>query len=210
MQQPLLAVAAIVRKSVPDRVQLGEGIIQALSDHPGIFQNPSPPLATIRAATQELHDANIDAGRGAHVAKQQLKQAARTFRQVVHAYQLYVNLVAQGDGEIIVKSGLLVSRAARRAGRLAAPARLQLTGEVVGRLRLSVAPVEHARAYLWMGYVGDQPPTRDDDWRLLAATTQAKVVVRDLVSQSRLWVRCAAVGPKGLGIWSEPTTRVVL
>ncbi len=210
MNRPLLAVAALSKKSVNDKVQLGEAIATALTDFPAVFPKPSPDLPTLQAVTQELHDANEDAATGSHTGLQRLHKATTAFNKAIGVYQDYVNMVAQGDGVIIEQSGLQVSRTAQKTGPAPAPSNLRIGGTAAGRLTALVDAVERAKAYVWMRATGPTAPVADDYWRFHCGTPKAKTTLDDLVSGTREWLRCAAITTAGQGPWSEPVSRIVL
>jgi hypothetical protein len=204
------AVIALRTRSTNDRILLGESIVQALTEHSKIFVNPSPSIQAIADATKELRDANDEAITGSLAGKQRVKKASLLFSDLLAQFQTYVNLTANGDGETIEKSGLQVSRDAQRTGPLAAPQSLRLSGNNVGQLQVNVERVLGGKTYVWMVCQSATSPSTHDEWRFLTATTISRVVLNDLPSGARMWVRCAAVGPKGLGPWSEPVSRIVL
>ena len=210
MNRPLLAVAALSKKSVNDKVQLGEAIVTALTDFPTVFASPNPTKAAIQVATQELHDANEDAATGSHTGRQRLQQAKAEFGRVIAVYQDYVNMVAQGDGVIIEQSGLQVSRSAQKTGPTPAPGNLRLGGTDTGRLLATVDPVEKAKAYVWLRYTGPTLPATDADWRFHGGTPKARTTLDGLASGTREWLRCAAITAAGQGPWSDPVSRIVL
>ncbi len=210
MNRPLLAVAALSKKSVNDRVQLGEAIATALTDNPTVFKTPNPDLPAIQAATQELHDANEEAATGSHTGQQRLRKAKTAFGKAIGVYQDYVNMVAQGDGVIIEQSGLQVSRAAQKTGPTPAPGNLRIGGTAAGRLTPVVDAVERAKAYVWMCFTGPAAPANDDDWRFHGGTPKARTALEGLVSGTREWLRCAAITAAGQGPWSDPVSRIVL
>lgn len=210
MNRPLIAVAALAKKLPSEKVMLGMGIHDALTEHKGTFATPNPSQADLLAATQELQAAIEEAATNSDAGKQRLKKALKTFAGLINSYQHYVNQVAQGDGEVIENSGLSVSRAAHRAGPLVAPLNARLTGNNAEELLAQVTALPGAKAYLWMIYVGPTAPTQGSDWQVCDGSTYARLRLRDLTSGTRVWMRCAGINALGLGPWSEPVSRLVL
>lgn len=56
----------------------------------------------------------------------------------------------------------------------------------------------------------EQDRATDTDWTFYTATTQSRFVIDRFTSGQRVWMRCAAVGTRGTGPWSEPVSRLVL
>jgi hypothetical protein len=210
MNRPLIAVAALSKKSVNEKIQLGEAIATALVDHPTVFPTPNPDKATLQAVTQELRDANEEAATGLHEGKQRLRKAEMAFNKAIGVYQDYVNMVAKGDGVIIEQSGLQVNRTAQKTGPTPAPGNLRISGTAAGRLTVVVDPVEKAKAYVWVRHTGPTSPTADNDWRFHGGTPKARTTLEGLTSGTREWLRCAAITAAGQGPWSEPVSRIVL
>ena len=71
MNRPVSAAVALTRKSVNDKIQLGEATATAtvLTDKPTVFVAPSPAILAIKGATTEQYDANEDAATGSHTGK---------------------------------------------------------------------------------------------------------------------------------------------
>ncbi len=210
MSRPITAVAALSKKSVNQKIQLGEAIGAALTEHADVFKDPNPTAAELAAATDELHEANKEAATGSHTGKQRLKKAVLAFDRCVGIYQDYVNMTAQGDGVIIEMSGLQVSRSGQRVNPTPVAGTLKLTGTSVGQITGLLSKVPGAKAYVWMSYAGPTPPTTDDGWQFLCGTSRTRNVLNNRPSGTREWLRAAAVTTAGQGPWSEPVSRIVL
>lgn len=210
MSRPLKAVAALGSKSPSEQVMLGIGIDQYLTAHKSVFTTPQPTQAEIVAVTTELQAAIEEAATGSQAGRQRLKKARKAFRELIGIYQGYVDQVAKGDGVIIEQSGLAVSKPGHKAGPMQAPANPRLSGDVVGQLTALVQPQTGAKSYVWMIYVGANPPVDDKDWLFCDGTTQARLILKQLTSGSRIWMRCCAIGTRGRGPWSESVSRLVL
>jgi hypothetical protein len=210
MSRPLIAVAALTKKSVNDKVQMGESIVTSLQANPTVFVTPKPTVTEIEDATRELHDANKAAATGSYEGKQRLLKAETEFNRLIGVYLDYVNMTAKGDGVIIEQSGLDVSRTAQKAGPTPMPENLKVGGVTPRELTAAVDSVERAKAYIWQYYIGDMPPADEKDWWLAEGTPKAKITLTGLTTKTEVWVRCAAVGTLGQGPWCAPQSRVVL
>ena len=210
MSRPLIAVAALTKKSVNDKIQMGESIVTSLQANPTVFVTPKPAVAELQAATTELHDANQMAATGSYEGKQRLLKAEIEFNRLIGVYLDYVNMTANGDGEIIEQSGLDVSRTAQKAGPTPMPENLKIGGVTPRELTASVDPAERAKAYIWQYYVGDTPPADEKAWWLAEGTPKAKITLTGLTPKTDVWVRCAVVGTNGQGPWCAPMSRVVV
>ncbi len=188
---------------VPALLSVAEAIVEAMSISPS-FPAPRPPLAAVRSAIKELHDAQV-----ATVTRTRGTAAVRDRRLAVLVALLvrlkgYVEGVADDDPEhavaIIESAGMHVKRSTARTK----PGFDVQQGRVSGSVRLVARSAGERAAYLW-----EWKPDGGSAWHRLPQTIQARTVVSGLPPASTCWFRYRAVTKSGETDWSEPHSFVV-
>jgi hypothetical protein len=188
---------------VPALLSVAQAIVDAISISPS-FPAPTPPLAALRSAINEVHDAQVATLRRTRgtVAVRDRKLAVLVGLLV--RLKGYVEGVADEDPEhavaIIESAGMHVKRSTARTK----PGFDVQPGRVSGSVRLVVRSAGDRAAYLWAW-----SPDGGSTWHALPQTIQARTVVSGLPPASTCWFRYRAVTKTGEGDWSDPRSLVV-
>lgn len=168
------------------------------------FPSPTPSLAAVAAAVQDLSDAIVAARLrtlGAIAARTDKRAVLVALLQQLKAY---VQAVADADIEnqaaIIVGAGMSVRKSPAFAGRVFSARR----GVLDGTVKL-LAPRAAQRA----GYEWACSTDGGNTWVTLPITLQAKTLVTGLVPGSTVHFRYRATVKSGGGNWSEAIAFIV-
>jgi hypothetical protein len=80
------------------------------------------------------------------------------------------------------------------------------TGDFDGTLDAACDAVPRAHSYLWEVTTADPLA---GPWVARNPTTLSSTTLTGLTSGTRVWVRVAGVGSKGVGPWSDPVSKIV-
>jgi hypothetical protein len=122
----------------------------------------------------------------------------------------YVELTAAGmaNSAAVVESAGFGVKAA--GGATQVPDMVQnlsiTAGDNAGELDLQWDPARGARTY---DIQLSPDPITATSWTAQPSVTKSKAVVMGLTSGAKMWARVRAVGPGGIGAWSDPATKIV-
>jgi hypothetical protein len=123
--------------------------------------------------------------------------------------QLGTNIESLSGGapEKILSTGIDIKASKTPVGIPAQVVNLAVTaGDHDGELNAQWDPVPGAKTY----EIATSPdPVTLTSWTKFKSVTKSAVVLTDLTSGARLWVRVRAIGAAGEGNWSDPGTKIV-
>lgn len=193
--------------SIPEKTARAKQIIAALESNATEFKNPSPPLASVTTATNELETAAAETQEARQLAKTKTSaqgQKEDTLDKLMSQLSGYVESVA-GDNEELVRRAGMDTRAAAGGASSATPAvppALSATrGDREGDIDCSWDTVAGARSYVIE--ISPDPPTATS-WAHAGVSTKSRSTISNLTPGTRYWFRVAAVGTAGQSGWSDP------
>jgi hypothetical protein len=145
------AITWLNRVSDPDlRVKIGT-ILQMMAENAVIYDDPSPTLAEIQAASDNFFltiAAAADGGRSATEAK---KQARKVLTDLVRQLASYVSVACKGDLHNLLLSGFPTHKPVREpVGQLSKPQGMVVRhGPQLGGLTARVKPLKGTVNYNW-------------------------------------------------------------
>lgn len=183
-------------------VAKAEHVHAQLTAHAATFTTPTPALAVLDTAKDQLLTAigdAIDGGRSAHQAK---RDAFLTLKNMLKQEADYVVLVANGDAQLIIDGGFEV-RAERKPSHIpAAPAKLEaLTPDITNAVKLEWKGEKSVRLYQVQMSATD--PAVTPAWNMVALTSKRQHNVADLVPYKMYWFRVVAVNAAGESLPSD-------
>ena len=197
------AVLKLPEYQVPLLLTMARAIVTSMTEN-AWFPDPQPPLATVRAAIDELADAEtatLTKTTGT-VAKRDEKRFALV--SLLHRVQSYVQSKVDANPEngpsIIQGAGLEVKKKAGPPARVFTAKQGPTSGSVI----LLAPKAGHRAGYEW-AYSLDGGTT----WIALPFTVQARTTVTGLKPGSKVGFRYRAVTKDGAGDWSEPVAMIV-
>jgi hypothetical protein len=201
MQKTLAALR--LPTQVPALIAVADVIVQAMTDNPS-FPAPTPSLADVASALDELRDAEVATKTRRHGTAAARNQKRAVLIGLLVRLKAYVQGVADEDAEhaaaIIESAGMRVKRTAP-AGK---PPFEVKPGAVSGSVQMVVRSAGDRASYHWAW-----SPDEGKTWRSVPATLQAKTVLRGLPSGSTCSFRYRAVTKTGETDWSEPVAVLV-
>ncbi|MEP7169256.1 MAG: hypothetical protein ABI855_07780 [Bacteroidota bacterium] len=183
------------RKSVPVKIGFGRNIVTEMTANIATFATPSPALAAITTATDNLeiaYTASLDGGRSATAEKNAREEA---FDTLVTALANYVDGVAKGDETIILSAGMEAKRAPRPIG---VPAQVLDLSANIGILSGEIA-LRWKKVYGAAIYLVYQKREIADPFNLIGESTKTKFINSGLASAQRYYYKVVAVGAAGVG-----------
>jgi len=173
-----------------------------LTAHAAQFTTPSPTLAALETAKEELLTASagaIDGGRSAHQAK---RNSFRKLKDMLKQEADYVANVAKGDAQLILDGGYEV-RAERKPSHLpVAPASLEaLTPDVTNAVKIEWKGERTVRLYQVQMSTTD--PAGTPVWNTVALTSKRQHTQENLEPYRMYWFRVIAVNVAGESLPSD-------
>jgi len=196
--------------SIPKKVEFGRQVSSSMAGNIN-FTNPSPTLATLNTACNDLETGYNNAEQARLLAKskttiQNQKEAA--LNDVLNQLANYVENTCLGDEAKIKSSGMQPqAKAVRSAAVLPKPENLSATtGDKSNEVDLHWDKVTGAKSYE-IEFCSD--PIDNTKWQHYKTVTKTKATVTGLTSGQRYWFRVAAVNAHGESGWSDPVSKIV-
>ncbi len=189
--------------SVPDKIQFGRQIVQAMTGNPN-FPTPTPALPTVTGGSDSLETAFNDAQNARQIAKSKTSiqdDQASSLDWIITQLANYVESASDGDKAKIESAGFSVRNPPTPIGELPAPT------------DVTVLPSEHAGSadVSWKSARGAKSFTieRAEDaasleYKVIGNSTKKATSLNSMVSGKKYWFRVAAIGAAGQSAWSDP------
>ena len=199
---------AIVSLNVPgknaDVIVYGANVAQKMTGNPN-FPTPTPTVAAILAAVNDLHAAETNAlsrTRGAAAVRDGKRATLVALLEQLGAYvQTVADATPENGAAIIESSGLAVRKVTVRGKR-------QFTakqGALSGSAEVTAVSAGNRPSYPWQ-YSVDGGKT----WVAAPATTKGRTTIGGLPLGTSVQFRYLSVTPKGgQSDWSQPTSLIV-
>jgi fibronectin type III domain protein len=194
--------------SIADKIAKARQITSALTGN-AAFATPTPALATITTAVNDLATASAETQAARQTAKTKTSaqnQKEDALDKVITQLSAYVESIAGDNEELIRSAGMDTRAAATASGVPDVPAALSATaGDHDNEVDLSWDPVTQARSYVIEQSADPPTPT---SWSHAGVSTKSTTTIKNLTGGTRYWWRVAAVGTAGQSGWSDPATRI--
>ena len=190
-------------KRVPDLITYAQGIVKRMTANAS-FLNPTPPLATVNGAINDLQTAQTAAlarTKGAAAARNEKRAAlVALLQQLRGSIQSVADADPANAASIIESAGVALRKSPTHHARTFTAKQ----GLVSGAARVIAASAARRASYEWQ-YSADGGKT----WVMAPATLQAKTTVTGLVPGSTVQFRSRAVTKAGEGDWSQPASLMI-
>jgi hypothetical protein len=193
--------------SIPEKTARARQIIASIQSNATEYANPSPSLASITTAINELEQAATETQEARQAAKAKTSaqnQKEDVLDKLMSQLAAYVESVA-GDNEELVRRAGMDTRASAGAstnGTPSAPPALSATrGDNEGEIDCSWDTVAGARSYTIE--ISPDPPTTTS-WKHSGVSTKSRSTIGSLTPGTRYWFRVSAIGTAGQSGWSDP------
>jgi hypothetical protein len=199
---------AIVSLNVPtknaDVIVYGTNIVQNMTTNPS-FPTPTPSVATILAAVNDLHTAEtatLSRTKGAATVRNDKRAALVALLQQLRAYvQTVADATPENGAAIIESSGLAVRKVTTRGKRPFGAKQ----GTLSGSAQVTAVSAGSRASYEWQSSI-DGGKT----WVAAPSTTRGKTTITGLPPGTSVQFRYLSVTPKGgQSDWSQPTSLIV-
>jgi hypothetical protein len=189
--------------SVPALITYTENILKRMTGNAS-FATPSPSLATITTAVDDLRAAEaaaISRLKGAAAARNDKRKTLVGLLQQLRSYVQSVADADEGNGPAIIESaGLVVRKRPTHKARVFAAK----PGRISGVVTVLAASAGQRASYEWQ-YSADGGKT----WVLAPVTLQAKTTIAGLTPGAVMQFRYRAVTKAGEPDWSAPVSLAV-
>jgi hypothetical protein len=201
VRRPTIALA--LPRSVPALISYAQGIVKRMTANPS-FPNPTPTLAAVMAAINELQIAETAALsriKGAVVLRNEKRTALIGVLEELRAHiQAIADVETTNAASIIESAGVAVRKTPTRHAR----AFTAKPGSVSGVAKVVAVSAARRAAYDWQ-YTTDGGKT----WITAPSTLQAKTTIVGLVPGSTVQFKYRAVTKTGEADWSQPVSLMI-
>lgn len=193
--------------SIAEKIARAKQIIAAVESNATDFKSPSPPLASLTTATNELETAAKETQEARQAAKTKTSAQAQkedTLDKLMSQLSGYVESVAGDNEELIRKAGMDTRAPTGGSSSVipaVPPASSATRGDREGDIDCSWDTVAGARSYVIE--ISPDPPT-STSWKHAGVSTKSRSTISNLTPGTRYWFRVAAVGTAGQSGWSDP------
>lgn len=193
--------------SITEKIAKARQIVTALTGNAD-FPTPSPPLANITTAANELKTANDEVLASRQTAKEKTaiqNQKEDALNQLLTQCAAYVESVGGNNEQLILSAGMAMrAPAVATTDAPTQPEALTATaGDHDGEIDLSWDTVAGAKSY-----VIERSPDPPTTWTHAGVSTRSTFVVQNLTSGARYWFRVAALNGNGQSGWSDPAMKI--
>ncbi len=185
-------------RPIPSRIQRTEEIVDSMTGNQ-YFDNPSPTLAEVTTAKDELSAAYSKALGGGLELKATQRTKDAVLKALLRSLCNYVNGVAQGDENIVLSSGFEASKIPESVGDM--PQVTEVFG--VGSDGKGMVTLKWKWIYGAKSYVVEMSEDGVAFKPELTTTRSTKVEIKGLVIGQFYYFRIAAVGAAGQGGFSN-------
>ena len=157
------------------------------------FPNVVPTAANMAIAADNFEAAMADASTGSKDAIANKNVQKKALQGLMHNWGMYVNLLSDGNLEMLIRSGLPLTKEPSPSV-LGMPENLLITQAVnPGSVKVSFKAVDNAvnYSYEWAPNL----VTADTEWQKIISTTR-KQVISNLEQGTNYWFRVRAYGTK--------------
>ncbi len=203
MKNNLKVALNINNLSVSEKINKARSFVDALTNNPGIFTNPSPALATVTTAVDDLETAWNDAVDGGKTRKALMHDKEKVMVKLLFDLAHYVEGVANNDETIVHLAGMEI----KKTGHISVPDFEVVHAADRGAVRLRVKPATKKTVYRWefcKDPIGNAPFT------VAKTTTQAITNFGDLDEGVKYWFRVVFISDGGESVPYNPISIIVI
>ncbi len=165
------------------------------------FPSPLPLPAVFNTAINALETAWNESRNRDTVKIQIMKLRRAELLELVVQLAAYVQSTSNGDKEIILSSGFDVMQRGAPQPPMGKVQNLRASnGTVLGSIKLLWDKMPNAKMYIIQ--ISPNPFT-EETFKLVDGSTKTRFQIEGLTSAGKYWMRVAAFGKDGFGIWSD-------
>ncbi len=168
-----------------------------------LYPNPTPALAAITAAREELEARTAASAMGDRQLCSFRRDQEAVLGDLLRRLAAYVKLTAHSDSDVL-SSGFEVYSEAVSLSRPSRPTKVEAKrSDHRGKVELSWKPVRGSQHYLVEMAIND-PETDHANWTLVSYSSRSKLEIDSLTPGCTYWFRVLALGAKGSSGYSDP------
>lgn len=168
-----------------------------------LYPNPTPSLADVTAAREELQRRASASAMGDRQLCARRREQEEVLRDLLRRLAAYVKLTARSNSDVL-SSGFDVYREANPVTEIGRPLNLEARrSELSGTVNLRWKAVRGSQHYL-VEMAHSDPEKTDSPWQLLSYIGRSKLEIHSLTPGSYYWFRVLALGAKGKSSYSDP------
>jgi hypothetical protein len=166
------------------------------------YATPAVPLADMLLMGDQLQVAIENAEKGGLEEKLVRNALVLDTKAMLNKQADYVRLIAQGDAVKLASTGFTLAKQPEPIGKPGTPdiRKVRMTGEP-GEAEVTWTAQKGADSYEVK--FTDKDPLLGD-WKVVAITTKARILLTGLESFKPYWVSVSAIGAAGKGVMSDP------
>lgn len=147
---------------------------------------------------------------GSRYEREARNNAKKLILRAMRELAFYVNVMADGNVEILASSGFMIVPPPKPIESPGVPQNVRLSdGRVSGELRLMFNSIPTATEYEYI-YASTHYKSNDLEWGEIHRTTNSRVnFISGLTPGERLYVRVRARNGKGIGDWSREVSIII-
>jgi hypothetical protein len=198
------------KKSIPQKIELGKGVVLAMTGNPLFGTVTNPTILLLNAATTALETAlnGVTAAGGGTSLTAIMHQKEDAFDVSITGMGRNVDNIAKGDKVIILSAGMEADKEREPAQLPGTPTALEAKpGDMPGTVDLKWKRPQFG---LFFNVYASTDPPNANSWVLKGQTTKSKATISGLNSMTSYWFKVEAIGTVGTGPQSDPAKSVVL
>jgi len=187
--------------SVPDQVTRAINIHGAMTGNAN-FPTPSPTLVEFLAAITALNTAWNESRNRDRLKIEIMKLRRADMLALVTQMAAYVQSTSDGDADIILSSGFDIIARGLPKPPVGQVLNVRVAnGTVPASLKLQWDREPQARVYV---VEVSTDPFTEDTFKPKGVSTKTRIQIGGLEPSTKYWLRVAAIGKDGIGLWSQP------
>jgi len=189
-------------KPVTEQIAISRDRQTKMTGNPN-FANPDPKLEDIKAATDELEDANNAALNNDKEKKALMRIKRKALVDLMRLLAAYVQQESGGDEAKILSAGFGVVKLPAPANAPATPVKVLVKAAVIeNELDITWKAVKGAKSY----FIEWALNTDFSEIKGGGIVTKARFSAKNLEAGTKYWFRVGAINAAGNSGWSEPAS----
>lgn len=170
-----------------------------------LFPAPKPEMADYEVLVNDYRTKHeIAATRGSQLEKKARDNARERVLEAMRQLAFYVNVVADGDGEVLASSGFMLVPPPKTGNHPVVMVGMRLEdGRISGEVKFSFTPQKNISEYEYC-YATTLAADNQPQWgEIFSTSTSRSNYISGLTPGDKVYFRVRARNNKGIGDWSE-------
>jgi hypothetical protein len=193
-------------KTNEDLLLEARGTIEGMTDNT-YFPTPNPTVEALTTSADKYDEKLTASIKGSALQHSEFKDARIELEGIMHEMALYIFKTVGYNKTKLDSSKIPLTK------EPSAPTRESFKlkkGKDINSVEVSIKAVEHAHAYIYMIFYGDENmPENPKDWKLGDGNSRCKTILKNLTNREKLWIAVAAITKDGLQPFNQPKWIIV-